>query len=163
MNAGLRDMENITPGVRNTVRALIIDDGRILLLRKEADEQGARYALPGGAQESGETLSQALQRECLEEIGTQVRIRDLLHLADWFKPCATVPPSTKQLVEFLFDCSLPPGYRPHNGHRPDRRQLDVVWVGMDEMANIRLLPRTLTGYLSLYPGTEHGVYLGSID
>jgi len=156
-------MDNLVPGVRNAVRALIINDGRILLLRKDGGDQGTRYALPGGAQETGETLSQALQRECLEEIGTQVRIRDLLHLAEWFKPRETEPPSTRQLLEFLFDCGLPPGYRPHNGHKPDKHQLDVVWMELHELAGVRLLPHSMAGYLSAYPGKQHGVYLGAID
>lgn len=156
-------MDNLTPGVRNAVRALIIEDGRILLLRKQGGTQGERYALPGGAQESGETLIQALQRECREEIGSEVCIRDLLHLADWFKPRETVPPSTRHLVEFLFDCTLPPGYRPHNGHRPDKHQVEVIWVGLSDLTDIRLLPRTLAGFLSNYPGAGSGVYLGTLD
>ena len=74
-------MENLTPVIRNAVRALIIREGRILLLRKE-DERGERFALPGGAQDLGETLEQALNRECQEEIGTGVQIIDLVHVAD---------------------------------------------------------------------------------
>ena len=74
-------MENLLPLIRNAARALILRDGEILLLRKEDDDGSERYALPGGAQDPGETLRQALNRECLEEIGTEVEIRDLLHVA----------------------------------------------------------------------------------
>ena len=39
-------MDNLRPVVRNTTRALIVRDGRILLLRKEGCKSGERYALP---------------------------------------------------------------------------------------------------------------------
>ena len=61
-------------------------EGTILCLRKAGFEQGERFALPGGGQDLGETLEQALNRECVEEIGTQVEIRDLVYVADCFKP-----------------------------------------------------------------------------
>ena len=55
-------MENLTPQIRNAVRAVILRDDRILLLRKSGGEQGERFALPGGAQDLGETLRQALDK-----------------------------------------------------------------------------------------------------
>ncbi|RDH83515.1 MAG: NUDIX hydrolase [endosymbiont of Escarpia spicata] len=155
-------MGNLTPGIRNAARALIVRDGHLLLLRKE-DELGERYALPGGAQEAGETLPVALNRECLEEINTEVVIRDLLHVADWFKPRDTIPPSTRQRVEFLFDYTVPENYQPRNGHRPDKHQVDVVWKKLGELQDIQLLPQTLTGYLMDYPKSGKNIYLGMLD
>ena len=37
-------MENVEPNIRNAVRALIIRDHHILLLRKGGDARGERYA-----------------------------------------------------------------------------------------------------------------------
>ncbi|MBL3529018.1 MAG: NUDIX domain-containing protein [gamma proteobacterium endosymbiont of Lamellibrachia anaximandri] len=156
-------MGNLIPGIRNAARALIVRDGHLLLLRKEDEEIGERYALPGGAQEAGETLPAALNRECLEEINTEVVIRDLLHVADWFKPRNTIPPSTRQRVEFLFDCTVPENYQPRNGHRPDKHQVDVMWKKLDELQDILLLPQSLTGYLMDYPESEKRIYLGTLD
>jgi ADP-ribose pyrophosphatase YjhB (NUDIX family) len=156
-------MENLIPEIRNAARALVIRNGSILLLHKDGYARGERFALPGGAQEPGETLEQALNRECMEEIGTEVRILDLLHVADWFKPRETEPPTTRQLVEFLFHCEVPDGYRAHNGHKPDKHQVDVVWKGLNELAQIRLFPHTLVSYLADYPTTGLGVYLGTLD
>ncbi len=156
-------MENLKLGVRNAVRALIIENGRILLLRKDGDPQGERYALPGGAQELGETLVDALQRECLEEIGSPVEVEDLLFLADWFKARLTEPPSTRQLVEFMFACRLPSGYRPHNGHRPDKHQREVVWVELKRLPELRLLPLSLARHLANPPAEGGAVYLGTLE
>ena len=152
----------LVPPIRNAARALIVREERILLLRKEGGGQGLRYALPGGAQEPGETLVEALERECREEIDTGVRVRDLLHVADYFKPRDTTPPSIRQAVEFLFACEVPGGYRPRNGPRPDKHQVAVVWAHLPALAQLPLLPHSLAGYLST--GAEGGsrVYLGPL-
>jgi ADP-ribose pyrophosphatase YjhB (NUDIX family) len=71
-------MDSIVPPIRNTARALILQDNNILLLRKDGYEQGERFALPGGGQDLGETLEQALHRECLEEIGSRIEIHRLV-------------------------------------------------------------------------------------
>ncbi len=156
-------MDNLIPGVRNAVRALIVRDGKILLLRKDGYPKGERYALPGGAQDSGETLEQALNRECMEEIGTEVRINGLLHVADWFKHRDTEPPSTRQLVEFLFDCEVPADYRPRNGHHPDKHQVEVQWRELRELPGIRLLPQSLAEHLAEHPRGNGKIYLGNLE
>ena len=146
--------------IRNAPRAVIVRDDRILLLRKHDEIKGERFALPGGAQELGETLADALNRECREEIGTEVAIRDLLHVADWFKPRETDPPTTRQLVEFLFACEVPDDYVATNGHRPDKHQLEVVWVPLEELHATPLLPRSVIDHLT---GETALTYLGSLE
>ncbi len=154
-------MTELIPPIRNASRALIIRQSQVLLLRKAGDGQGERYALPGGGQELGETLKQALRRECEEEIGTTVKIGGLLHVAEFFKLHDTEPPTGRHLVEFLFSASVADDYVPHNGHRPDKHQLDVVWIGLDELAYITLFPRYL---IKCIPPTENNgddLYLGT--
>ena len=156
-------MEPFTPPIRNAVRALIRRDNNILLLRKDGYEQGERFALPGGGQDLGETLEQALNRECVEEIGTRVEIRGLVYVADCFKPRDTVPQSTRHLVEFLFECTVPDSYVPMNGHHPDKHQVAVVWARLDELANMPLYPRSLAPYLVDSSESTGAVYLGAVD
>ena len=150
----------VDPLIRNAARALIRRNGNILLLRKHDEFRGERFALPGGAQEPGETLRQALDRECREEIGTSVAIRDLLHVADYFKRRATEPPSTRQLVEFLFACDVPADYQARNGHRPDKHQVDVVWTLLEILPDLPLLPRSLASRLAA--PADAPVYLGTL-
>jgi ADP-ribose pyrophosphatase YjhB (NUDIX family) len=156
-------MESIIPPIRNAARALILQDNNILLLRKDGYEQGERFALPGGGQDLGETLEQALNRECLEEIGTRVEIRDLVYVADCLKPRDTQPRSTRHLVEFLFACTVPDDYVPVNGHHPDKHQVEVVWARLDELAGMPLYPRSLAPYLANASESTGIVYLGTID
>jgi len=156
-------MEPIIPPIRNAARALILQGNNILLLRKDGYEQGERFALPGGGQDLGETLEQALQRECLEEINTRVEIRDLVYVADTFKPREGDPPGTRHLVEFLFACTVPGDYAPRNGQHPDKHQVEVVWAALDELAAMPLYPRSLAPYLAALRENTGSVYLGTID
>ena len=156
-------MEAIIPPIRNAARAVILQDNNILLLRKDGYAQGERFALPGGGQDLGETLEQALYRECMEEIGTRVEICDLAYVADCFKPRDTQPGSTRHLVEFLFACKVPADYVPVNGHHPDKHQVEVVWARLDELAGMPLYPGSLAPHL-VDAGERTGtVYLGTIN
>ncbi|GAJ98969.1 MutT/Nudix family protein [Geomicrobium sp. JCM 19055] len=57
--------------IRNSAKAIIIDDNCVLLTKNE-DRDGYFYLFPGGGQEHGETLQQTLIRECREEVGKKV-------------------------------------------------------------------------------------------
>ena len=160
-------MENLTPDIRNAVRAVIVRNDQLLLLKKTGGDRGERYALPGGAQNLGETLEQALMRECLEEIGSAIEILALMNVADHFKTRETDPPSTRHMVEFLFRCTVPDDYVAHNGIKPDRSQIDVVWVNLAGLTAMPLYPESLSHWLpegilrdsALYPG----IYLGTME
>ena len=152
--------ENLIPGIRNAVRAVITRNDSILLQRKLDDNGSERYALPGGAQEHGERLTQALQRECEEEIGTRVDVIDLLFVGDYFKQRQTDPPTTRQLLEFLFACSVKPDYQAQNGPRPDKHQVEVLWVPLEQLVEINLVP---ADYVELLMQQKQSrVYLGQL-
>jgi ADP-ribose pyrophosphatase YjhB (NUDIX family) len=151
----------LEPSIRNAARALIVRDGHVLLLRKDDEIKGERFTLPGGAQEVGETLQEALLRECLEELGTEVRIRDLVHVADYFKQRATRPPTIRQAVEFLFACDVPENYQAASGRRPDGHQVGVVWAPLRVLHDLPVIPHLLVGLLTGQDG--NGVYLGTIE
>lgn len=153
--------ENLIPGIRNAVRAVITKDDAVLLQRKVDDNGAERYALPGGAQEHGERLTDALQRECEEEIGTRVEVIDLLFIGDYFKLRQTSPPTTRQLLEFLFACSVEPGYQPRNGPRPDKHQVGVLWMPVSQLAEINLVPVDYVELLQQQSPSR--VYVGQIS
>lgn len=58
------------------VTAFIQDEtGRLLLIRRTDNDL---YAIPGGALELGETLTQTVQREVMEETGIAVKVTGLI-------------------------------------------------------------------------------------
>ena len=62
---GIEKVENKHVKVREAVRAVVIRDGKILMLHSNKGD----FKFPGGGVESGETHKQALIREVLEETG----------------------------------------------------------------------------------------------
>ena len=156
-------MLELTPEIRNAARALIIRQDRILLLRKQGGGRPERFALPGGAQDPGESLIDALNRECVEEIGTTVEVRDLVHVADFIKLRDTQPPTRRHVVDFLFLCEVPDDYSPRNGERPDRHQVEVVWVDLARLAQTPLFPHYLSSCIPNLGEMNKARYLGKFD
>lgn len=56
--------------------AVITNDQQEVLLLK-ANYGNASWGLPGGALEPGETIHEALERECFEEIGCEIKVKYL--------------------------------------------------------------------------------------
>lgn len=55
------------------VGAVVLREGRILLVRRGADPAQGLWAIPGGGLMLGETLQQGAEREILEETGIVIR------------------------------------------------------------------------------------------
>lgn len=156
-------MTEILPLVRNTTRAMILRNGHILLIKKEYDDGQLCYAFPGGGQEPGETLIEALNRECLEEIGTEVEVKNLLHVADYFKQANSTRATNKHLVEFFFECVVPERYIPRNGQRPDKHQVAVVWKDIKQLDQAGFFMQTLVSCLEKKNQDDKPVYLGKFS
>ena len=58
--------------------ALILQAGQVLLVRRANDPQRGKWTLPAGFVDAGEDPVEAVQRECLEETGLEVRVTALL-------------------------------------------------------------------------------------
>jgi 8-oxo-dGTP diphosphatase len=64
------------------VGGVVIDDGRVLLIRRASEPLRGEWSIPGGMLELGETLEEGVARELLEETGLQVRVLDLIEVFD---------------------------------------------------------------------------------
>lgn len=149
----------VVPPIRNAVRALIVRCNRVLLVRKRGPDGADRYALPGGGQEAGELLHQALRRECREEIDSGVEVLGLLHVAD---ALVARQGGYRQRVEFVFHCQVPADYEPRSGPSPDRRQVAVEWVGLQHLDGIDLRPAGMAALIRQAAIGQGPVYLGSL-
>ncbi len=64
------------------VGAILVDDGRVALVKRGQAPLLGEWSIPGGMLELGETLRQGAEREALEETGLVVRATELLGVFD---------------------------------------------------------------------------------
>lgn len=64
------------------VGAVIIDDGKVLLIRRRYEPLAGQWSLPGGAVDIGETLEAATAREMKEETGLDVEVGPVIEVFD---------------------------------------------------------------------------------
>lgn len=64
------------------VGAVIIREGRILLVRRGSDPGRGVWSVPGGVVELGESLRNAVRREVREECGVEVEVGDLCWVSE---------------------------------------------------------------------------------
>jgi 8-oxo-dGTP diphosphatase len=64
------------------VGAIIIEQDRVLLVKRGNPPLAGKWSIPGGVLEMGETLRQAAVREALEETGLTVETGELLGVYD---------------------------------------------------------------------------------
>lgn len=155
------------PKFRNSIKAVIIHDGK-LLVTVNRDHLGEFLLLPGGGQEFGETMEQAVQRECREEIGCDVVVGDLLGIREYIAAhheFADLEPHVHQ-VEVMFACELAPGQEPRPGELLDETiefaQTGVAWVPLAELGQHRVYPSVLPGWLRELPELKRR-YLGDVN
>ncbi len=64
------------------VGAVIVQDGKVLLVKRKYEPLAGQWSLPGGAVEVGETLEACLVREMLEETGLDVSVGPVIEVFD---------------------------------------------------------------------------------
>jgi len=67
---------------RLAIGAVVVDRGRVLLVRRGREPLKGHWSLPGGALELGESLADGLVREVREETGLTVEPVELVELID---------------------------------------------------------------------------------
>lgn len=108
-----------------TVAAVIFRNGRYLLVREQIAEQLV-YNQPAGHVENGETLSEAMLREALEETGHQVELTGLLGLSTYYSASANI---TYYRVSFAARLTSSEERRPL-----DPEIIDTCWLTYEEVA-----------------------------
>lgn len=115
-----------------SVGAIVVDDDRLLLVRRAHAPAAGTWAVPGGRVEAGETLAEAVTRELREETGIEGVCGPLI---GWTE---LVPDSDveQHLVILDFEVSLFDAAEPIAASDA----MDARWVPVGDVAEMRLAP-----------------------
>jgi 8-oxo-dGTP pyrophosphatase MutT (NUDIX family) len=151
--------------IRNSLKAIIIRGGKLLVIGKE-DADGMYYLLPGGGQMPGERFRETLERECREEIGAPVAMGPLRFIREYIgrnHEFAAFDGDVHQ-VDLMFACNLVGDYaEAASGHEPDTGQVGVYWLELERLMDYRLYPMVLRPLLMDSEGPPPPVYLGDVN
>lgn len=67
------------------VGAIVIHEGKVLLVQRGIDPSRGLWAIPGGSLELGETIQAGAEREILEETGVSIRAGEPVYTFDFFE------------------------------------------------------------------------------
>lgn len=129
---------------RLSIRAIIIEDEKILLCRHETDGE-IWYVTPGGGVDHGETIEEAFHREMLEESGVECEfgnvefIREII--SDRHQQCG-LKQGFHQVEVFVRSRILED--REFHTPAPDPDQVGVEWIGLSQLDDITFYPTGLT-------------------
>lgn len=140
--------------IRNSAKALIIKDGKMLAIRIN-DGHEEWFIMPGGGQESGEQLSEAVCREVAEELGLEVEPKELVFVVEG------VQGESFHRVDLVFLCEY---IRPIENAQlhGDTNQTGVEWLDIKTLNTSKLYPSKLRRQImNLVEGKPYRVYLGN--
>ncbi len=140
--------------IRNSAKALIIKYGKMAAI-KISDGNEEWYIMPGGGQESEETLPQAVCREVAEELGIEVECNELLFVIEG------VHGEAFHRVDLIFACEYI-GELPNAELHSDTNQVGIEWLDISVLNTLPLYPSKLRRQImNYYEGKPYKSYLGN--
>jgi len=140
--------------IRNSAKALIIRDGKVLASKMDWDGD-IFYILPGGGQDVGELLTEAVKRECAEELGVEVEPKSLVFVIEGERGEAF------HKIDVVFLCEY---VKEIEGAeiKPDENQVGIEWLGISNLMDAPLYPKKLRSAIMGFHNNEPvEVYLGN--
>lgn len=142
------------------VAGICIQNGKVLLQKPTND---TAYAFPGGHAEFGETNEETLVREFQEEIGADIKVRELKWVAEIFfpwgkKPCHQI--CLYYLTEILNPEIPGDGMFLATEHIEGRNfDLEYHWVPLEQVKNLEVYPTNAADLLrKMDEGVQHFIY-----
>jgi 8-oxo-dGTP diphosphatase len=82
MSLGAKDSREYPERPIVGVGAVILHEGKVVLVKRRYEPLAGRWSLPGGALELGETLEEGVAREIEEETGLKVAVGPVIEVFD---------------------------------------------------------------------------------
>ncbi len=142
--------------INNSIKAIIINCNRILVVKMRDEHGNIYYTLPGGKQEPNELMIDALKREVMEETGYMVEPKSLLFIREGFN-------EENHRIEFMFVCETI-GEPDAKKLEYDANQIGTKWLFIDNIMHEELHPIHLREVIKRhFLGKSNPIYLGEME
>ncbi len=115
----------------HVVAAVIYENGKIFATQRGYGEFKDGWEFPGGKIEAGETSEEALKREILEELATEIKVEELIDTIEYDYPAF-------HLSMDCFWCRIVSGDLVLKEHEAAR------WLSKDKLDDVDWLPADIT-------------------
>ncbi|MDQ1519619.1 MAG: 8-oxo-dGTP diphosphatase [Actinomycetota bacterium] len=118
--------------VEVAVGAIVQLEDTLLLVRRGRDPGAGQWSIPGGRVGFGESLTEAVEREVLEETALRVRVE---RFAGWVERIGDRPAPYHYVILDFFATEL----EPRGTARAGDDASDVQWVPLTSLADVDLV------------------------
>lgn len=127
--------------MKKRVRAIIIEDAKVLLMHRVKNNH-EYWAFPGGGlEDSDSSIEEALKRECLEELGVKVEVKEL------YMEKPSLAPDALGEMEYFYICNILEG-EVGTGTGPEFTNRDIEKYGSYE---VEWMPLNTIKSKNVYP------------
>lgn len=112
------------------VAALILDKGRLLLVKRKNEPSQGLWSAPGGVVELGERMEDAVKREAKEETGMRIEIERMLTVLDH------ILKDKNRRVRFHYTIIYYVAHPVGGMLKASTDAEDVKWIPLDETMNL---------------------------
>ena len=150
--------------IRCATKAIIIENGAVLLNRCKGEDGDTYYDLPGGGQKQYESMEQAVIREVKEETGYEVSVERFVALAEEInvsEEYRKLYPEYTHRVLHIFTAKLI-GEKRDTPTEIDFGMEESVWIPLEKLDDtVKTRPGCLKKILQHVVKTHIPVYIGT--
>lgn len=141
---------------RLSARALIVMDGKLLLVNATSDRGDGKWCVPGGGVDAGYDLRENLRREIHEETGLQADIGDIIAVSEYFNKDGSF-----HQVDLFFRATVTQSEFPKNWQDTTGVVVHRSFFDLQEMQNKIVLPTFLKDGFWLRSDPDVVIYRGA--
>lgn len=139
--------------IRVRVAGILVENGKLLLVAHKKNEN-VYWLLPGGGVDFGESLTEALKREFLEELNIHIEVGELLLISE-----TIFPSGERQILNICFCCEYTGGEYLLGS---EQRLYDFGFFTEDEIKGKKILPPLNSELADIMAGNKNARYIGKI-